>query len=219
AGGGGGARGAPAAMGEGVGRYADFGAASFQAWHPLRQEMLVLTRFADTNQVHRVRMPGGDRRQLTFFPDRVAFASFPRRGNGDAFVFAKDEGGGEFFQLYRYDAATGAVTLLTDGKSRNTDAVFSSRGDRLAYSSTRRKGKEHDLYVVRPSDPRTDRRLAELEGGGWSALEWSPDDKSLVVGQFVSVNESYLWLFDAATGERRLLTPRGEGESVGYFGG
>ena len=50
--------------------------------------------------------------------DRVAGAHFPPT-NGDFFVFSKDIGGGEFFQGYRFDLATGAVTLLTDGKSRN----------------------------------------------------------------------------------------------------
>ena len=59
--------------------------------------MLVLTRFGDTNQVHRVKMPGGDRTQLTFFPDRVATAAYPPKG-GDFFVFSKDVGGNEFFQ-------------------------------------------------------------------------------------------------------------------------
>ncbi len=206
----------PTTIADAVGRYADFRAASFQAWHPQRREMLVLTRFGDTNQVHRVRMPGGDRTQLTFFPDRVASASFPPKG-GDFFVFSKDVGGGEFFQSYRYDLATGGVTLLTDGKSRNTGGAWSNAGDRVAYSSTRRNGKDTDLYVIKPADPKTDRRVAEVEGGGWGAIDWSPDDKTLVVGQFLSINESYLWLLDVVGGERKLLTPKGEGEPVAYF--
>ena len=45
----------------------------------------------------------------------------------------KDVGGGEFFQLYRYDLATGDMTLLTDGKSRNVrpKVVVSGRSLRL----------------------------------------------------------------------------------------
>jgi dipeptidyl aminopeptidase/acylaminoacyl peptidase len=208
----------PSSVAEAVGRYADFRAASFQAWNPAKREMLVLTRFGDTNQVHRVKMPGGDRTQLTFFPDRVSGASFPPAGRGDFFVFSKDVGGGEFFQLYRYDVATAAVTLLTDGKSRNTGGAWSTKGEAIAYSSTRRNGKDSDLYVMSPADPRTDRRLAEVEGGGWGVLDWSPDDKTVVVGEFLSVNESHLWLFDVATGERKRLTPKREGEPAGYFG-
>ena len=39
-------------------------------------EILVATRFADTNQVHYVSRAGGARTQLTFFPDRVEGAVF-----------------------------------------------------------------------------------------------------------------------------------------------
>ena len=82
----------------------------------------------------------------------------------DSFVFSKDIGGGEFYQLYRYDEATGAVTLLTDGKSRNTDEVWSNDGKQLAYGSTRRDGKDVDIWLsepAHPDDPKTNRLLAQ----------------------------------------------------------
>src|SRR3954451_15314170 len=46
-----------------VARYTDFRAATFQAWHPARREMLIATRFADVVQAHRVRAPGAARYQ------------------------------------------------------------------------------------------------------------------------------------------------------------
>ncbi len=122
----------------------------------------------------------------------------------------------EFFQAYRYDLPTGAITLLTDGRSRNTGGAWSTAGDRIAYASTRRNGRDTDLYVMAPTDPQTDRKLAEVEGGGWFPADWSPDDRRILVAEEVSVNESYLWLFDAATGERRLLTPKGGTDKVAY---
>src|SRR5580693_1260865 len=130
----------PASLAESVGRYSEFRAASFTSWHPTRREMLIETRFADTAQVHQVKFPGGARTQLTFFPDRVAGAVY-QPVNGDSFLIMKDVGGGEFFQLYRYDLATGDVTLLTDGKSRNLRGPWSSGGGQIAYMSTRRTGK------------------------------------------------------------------------------
>ena len=66
----------PAEIAEGVGRYTEFRSASLAGWHPVKREMLISTRFGDTPQVHEVRMPGGARRQLTFFPDRVGEASW-----------------------------------------------------------------------------------------------------------------------------------------------
>ncbi|HET6282800.1 MAG TPA: prolyl oligopeptidase family serine peptidase [Polyangia bacterium] len=203
--------------------YSDSRSAALLSWHPRRREMLVSTRFAETAQVHRLAAPGGARTQLTFFPDRVAAALYPPdpARAAEYFVFSKDTGGGEFFQIYRYDQRGngGKVTLLTDGKSRNLMGPFSRAGDRLAYTSTRRNNKDTDLYVIDPRDPASDRRLAEVEGGGWSPLDWSPDGKRLLVSQYISVNESYLWIFDGTTGDRALLTAKAGGEPVRYEGG
>src|SRR5947209_12966388 len=207
----------PASLAEEVRRYTEFRTAGLASWHPVRREMLISTRFGDTPQIHLVRMPGGARTQLTFFPERVTGASF-RPKTGDSFVFSKDVGGSEFFELYRYDIQTGDVTLLTDGKSRNTDPLWSHDGTRLVSGSTRRNGRDVDLYVVNPTDPKSDRQLMQLEGGGWGALDWSPDDKRLLVLENISANEPYIWLADSATGEKKLLTPKGWAEKVDYSG-
>ena len=203
---------------EQVGRYTEARAAAFVDWHPTKPEALILTRFADTPQVHLLTQPGGARTQLTFFPDRVNNATMDPRGGG-FFIFSKSAGGNEFNQNYRYDFATGEVTLLTDGKSRNSEPVWSSKGDRFAYTSTRRDGTDDDIYLESPNDTKSDRMLAEVKGGGWQAEDWSPDDKQLVVLEEISANESYLWLFDTTSGERKELTPRPApgAETVAYF--
>ncbi len=208
----------PAALAEKVGRYTEFRAAVLVDWHPTKRELLIGTRFADTNQVHAVKMPGGARTQLTFFPDRVEGAAYEPT-EGKFFVFHKGTGGAEFFQNYRYDLVTGDVTLLTDGKSRNSMPIFSRDGKRIAYSSTRRTGTDTDLYTTDPRDPKTDKLFAEVKGGGWEPMDWSPDGKQLLVLEFVSINESYLWLFDAQTGQKTELTPRRpEGSEKVFYG-
>jgi dipeptidyl aminopeptidase/acylaminoacyl peptidase len=209
----------PAALAADVDRYGNFRAAAVSSWHPTKHEMLIGTRFADTLQVHLVKFPGGARTQLTFFPDAARGASF-QPANGESFVYSKDRGGDEFYQLYRYDIATGAITLLTDGKSRNTGHVWSNAGDRLAYNSTRRDGENVDLYIVKPDDAKSDHMLAQLHGGGWAAADWSPDDQTILVSEGISANESYLWLFEASSGKMTAVTPRSEkGEQVAYNGG
>ena len=180
--------------------------------------MLISTRFADVPQIHLVKMPGGDRTQLTFFPERVSGGSY-NPVHGKYFVFSKDVGGGEWFQNYRYDLATGDVTLLTDGKSRNGLGTWSDDGTRMAYGSTRRTGKDVDIYTIDPASPGTDKLLLQVEGGGWSPSGWSPDGKKLLVMEYISVNESYIWLVDALTGDKTLLTPKGGKEQVSYGGG
>ena len=205
----------PASIAEAVGRYTEFRSAALVSWHPTRREMLIQTRFGDTPQLHEVRSPLGARRQLTFFPDRVQNASWPRH-SPDYFVFAKDKGGDEFSQLYRLDVATGAITMISSGgRSQNGLGPWSHQGDRMAFGSTRRNGADRDIYVVDPKHPSGARLLLELEGGGWSAASWSPDDKKLAVVEGISVNESYLWIADVATGEKTLLTPKGA-EPVAY---
>jgi dipeptidyl aminopeptidase/acylaminoacyl peptidase len=177
--------------------------------------MLISTRFAETPQLHLVSLPGGERRQLTFYTDAVRVGRFHPNG-GDYVVFSKDIGGGEWYQLYRLDLATGNITLLTDGKSRNSLGPWSSQGDQIAYTSTRRTGKDTDLWVMNPADAKSDHLLTKLEGGGWQPLDWSPDDKQILLLEELSINESYLWLVDTATGEKTALTPRDAKEKVSY---
>ena len=202
----------PATLADAAGSYR---AASLVDWHPTRREMLIATRFGDTPQLHVVKMPEGSRQQLTFFPDAVTSARFHPK-TGDYIVFSKDIGGGEWYQLYRYEVKSGDVQLLTDGKSRNLLGPWSSKGDRIAYMSTRRTGKDTDLWVMDPSDPKSDRLLTQLEGGGWQPLDWSPDDKHILLEEELSINESYLWLVDSITGEKTALTPRDSKEQISY---
>jgi dipeptidyl aminopeptidase/acylaminoacyl peptidase len=206
----------PAAIAEKANQYGEFRSAGLQDWDPVKREMLIGTRFADVPQIHRVKMPGGDRTQLTFFPDRTGGAHFGPKG--DYFTFSKDIGGGEWFQIYRYDLATGNVTLLTDGKSRNTGRSFAHHDNRFAYSSTRRTGQDTDIWIMDPTNPKTDKMLLQLQGGGWGVADWSPDNKSLLIVEGISANKSNLWLADVATGEKKLVTPKSDGE-VAYSGG
>jgi len=204
----------PVKIAEETARYGESRAAALYGWHPMRHEILIGTRFGDTVQVHSVAMPTGARRQLTFYPDRVLSAAW--LPNGDSFIFQKDTGGGEWYQLYRYQMAGGAVTLLTDGKSRNESYLLAHKSSRLVYSSTQRTGKDTDLWTMDAADPVTAHMLLQVEGGGWMPLAWSPDNRQIVVSHYISINESYLWLIDAATGEKKALTPKGAGEPVAY---
>jgi dipeptidyl aminopeptidase/acylaminoacyl peptidase len=208
----------PVALAEAVERYSHNRPAAFDGWHPTRREMLVSTRFADTRQIHRVRSPGGARFQLTFFSDSVTGGSY-QPTSGDCFVFSKDKSGDENYQNYRYDFATGETTLLTDGKSRNQLGIWSHAGDRMAYGSTRRNGKDVDFYLINPNNPKDDRLLCTNEGGGWYALDWSPDDHTLLAAEELSVNQGFLWLVDTTSGQKTALTPHEKTELISYSGG
>lgn len=208
----------PLSLVEQADRYTQYRTASLQSWHPTRREMLISTRFGDTFQAHRVSQPLGTRYQLTFFDEGVSRVSY-QPTDGDYFVFSKDESGNEVNQTYRYDLATGAVTRLTDGVSRNSSGVWSTAGDRLVYTSNRRNGADTDLYIINPQEPESDRLLAEVSGGGWFPTDWSPDDHQIAVIEYLSINETYLWLFDVETGERTRITDKNGEEAVAYLDG
>lgn len=178
--------------------------------------MLITTRFGDAPQIHEVSTPGGARRQLTFLPEPVSAASYQPK-EGRFIVFSQDKGGGEFFQFYRFDPDDGRITLLTDGKSRNTGARWSTSGKWLAYSSTRRTDRDTDIYIMDPAKPGNDRLLLELSGGGWSVADWSDDDEKIAVLEYVSINESFIWIVDIKPGAKKLATPKGA-EKVSWNG-
>ena len=204
----------PKSLATEVGRYREFRQARFLDWHPVRKEMLIGTRRGNTNQLHQLQFPGGARRQLTFYNDNV-FVGRYQPTHGRYLVFSRDSGGNEQYQNYRYDLDTGAVTLTTDGKSRNSRGVWSRKGNRMAYTSTRRNGTDTDLYTIDPSEPKTDRLVARLSGGGWSPLDWSPDERRILLREYISINESYMWIVDTETGEKTPVTPR-SGAQVFY---
>jgi dipeptidyl aminopeptidase/acylaminoacyl peptidase len=211
----------PVSIADQTARYRDSRSASLFSWNPVKRELLIGTRFADTNQVHLVKIPGGERQQLTFFPDRVLSAEF-EPVTGASFVFSKDIGGGEWYQLYRYDMASGDITLLTDGKSRNSQSLFEhphpGGGSRIAYTSTRRTGQDTDLYTMDIHQPKTDRMLTELKGGGWGPTDWSPDGSHLLLLEELSINQSNLYLVDTASGEKKQITPAQQPGAQVYYG-
>jgi dipeptidyl aminopeptidase/acylaminoacyl peptidase len=207
----------PAKLAADVRRYTESRSALLSAWHPIRRELLISTRFGNTPQIHRVATPLGARTQLTFFDEPIGGASYePTQGR--YFLFSRDIGGNEFGQLYRYDRADGRITLLTDGgRSQNGDTIWSSKGDRFAYGSTGRNGTDRDIYVMDPLNPASGKQLLEVKGGGWGASDWSPDDRQLLVGEFLSVNQSRYHLVDVASGRSTPLIPD-ERDTVAYSG-
>lgn len=184
-----------------VQQYQNARAASFASWHPRKREMLISTRFGDTNQAHYLSQPGGARRQLTFFAERVAPSAMHRGQSENFFLFSMDAGGSEFYQYYRFDLASGRHHLLSDGKSRNSAAVLNHRGDHFIYSSTKRNGRDSDLYTASPLGD-ADETLVVEASGTYFATAWSGDDSSVAVVRYASANETAAFVLDVAT--RRL---------------
>lgn len=207
----------PSSLAESAQRYSGFREADFSDWNSTKREMQVVTRSGDTLQVHKVAAPGAAPQQLTFFPDNVyGWTLRFQPVKGRSFIFGKDSGGNELYQYYRYDLATGKSTLLTDGLSRNVGLIWSHSGDRIAYSSTRRNGKDADIWIADPYNPKSARMLTQAEGGGWFCTDWSNDGRKILLRNQKSSTDYDLWVVDVATGRRTLVTPKPSGESIFY---
>ena len=176
--------------------------ASFLGW--IGDGILIGTRFGNTTQLHRVETPLGARRQITFFDEPVGAAHVGPLPAPASFIYSRDIGGSEFYQLFRFDLATGDSALLTDGKSRYSSVVWSKGGKRFAYTTTERNGVDWDIHI---QDLARNTTVALAAGGsGWRATDWSPEGASLLAIRYVSINESYLYEVDIQTGSvTRLL--------------
>ncbi len=192
--------------------YMEYRTASFVDWDPKSRAMLISTRFADTSQLHRVASPMGQREQLTFAGEPVYSARYAP--DGSALLFEKDSGGNEVNQIYAL--TKGGPELLSDGKSRNNLGPWSSSGKLVAFGSNKRTGLYNDIYLMDPTHPESARMLIASTGGGWFPIDFSPDDKQLLVFNYVSVSDNQLYLIDIAKGTSRKLTD--SNKPVGYDG-
>jgi len=192
-------------------QYQNVRSAGFTGWHPEGKGLYVVTRFGETSQIHYVAEPGGARRQLTFFNEPVGGAAIRPAGQAPGFLFTKDVGGSEFYQIFHFNLNTGEYIMITDGSSRNGGPLWSNKGDCFAYYSTARNGRDWDIYVATVAKP--EEAEVKLIGGGgayWFPLDWAPDDRRLLVQKYISINESFLYILDLATGELTQVNPSDE---------
>jgi len=191
-----------------VKKYSETRGASLASIHPLQEEIIITTRFGSTNQLHRVNQAMGARKQITFFDEPVNGGDYEPT-KGDYLIYSRDAGGNEFGQLYKLDLKTLQSTLLTDGgRSQNGGVTWKNDGSGFYFSSTKRNGGDRDIYFMNPNDPQSVKLILEVKGGGWGISDISDDGKQLLVGEYVSANESHLWLLDTETGKNSEITNR-----------
>ena len=196
-------------------QYSNVRGAGFRGWSPQGDGILISTRFGNSSQLHRVYTPGGRREQITFFEEPVSGGLIPKAKDG-SLLLSISAGGNENYQIHLLDQATFTTELLTDGKSRNRINVIRDDGSQIIIASNRRNGRDTDLYLADPRQPRSMTLIFPTEREYWYAADWSQDGKKLLLGRYVSINESYFAWFDLATKERTdLKLPGGEKASIG----
>ena len=193
--------------------YTSMSSYGLAGWHPSRREIWAKAITPSYTGIAKVEAPGESPQVEVLFPANIYEVYYSP--NAKAAVYVKDADGNEQFQVYSYEPSSRKSTLLSDGKSRNTEPVWSNKGDWVIYSSNRRNGTDTDLYVVKAFEPNTTRLLAQ-DKGYLKVFDWSPDDRQALFYNWLSANESYLYTVDVTSGEKTLLTPTTGSDKVSY---
>lgn len=200
----------PKSLGQAIKKYSEGRNASLADIHPNGKEILAVTRFGSTNQLHNIITPMGARKQITFFEEPVNTASYEPT-KGEYLVYSKDTGGNEFGQLYSLNLKTMESKLLTDGgRSQNGGVTWKKDGSGFYFTSTKRNGGDRDIYYMNPLKPEETQSVLELKGGGWGINDISNDNKKLLITEYVSANDSYLYIYDLDTKKLEPITDRKE---------
>ena len=194
----------PAELSAALSRYQNIRSARFSGWAEDGKAIYIKTRFSAVSQLHRLDKPGGARIQLTFADNPVAEVA--GQPNGRLLAYTRDRGGDEFDQLLVLDPENGLNRRLSDGQSLNNRVVWDRQGERVAYRSTRRNGRSNDIWIqgIEPSDTATLLHEA-TDGALWKPVDFSRDGQTLLIQQFISVVDSYIWLKKLPHGELQRL--------------
>ncbi len=208
----------PADISDNLNRYQNVRSAGFVEWTADGESILIRTRFGDVSQLHRVSMPMGARKQITFFDEPIG--SVQRKPESDELTFTMDAGGNEFAQIFLLDPAEGESEMLTDGESRNGSVTWDSAGQQIAYLSTARNGKTNDVWMMDVSEPESKEVVFEARDGTyWFPVEFSESDDLLIIGNYVSIVNSSYYVLDLKSGETTDLRGGGENPSVNSAAG
>jgi dipeptidyl aminopeptidase/acylaminoacyl peptidase len=118
-----------------------------------------------------------------------------------------DRGGNENGQLYYQRVGEPAARLLTDGKSINGAPLWSNTGREIAFFTTARDGVSHDIDIVDPESGSLPHLAVSGDSASWYPLDWSPDDRKLLVLKLVSAAEAHLYVVDLSDGQKREIDP------------
>jgi dipeptidyl aminopeptidase/acylaminoacyl peptidase len=181
---------------------------SVVTWMPDGSGMLVQgRRMILESRLHTLAEPGGEPVLLPQIPRNVAGI---HSGLGREYmVLGWDTDGDEQHRLYRWDLGDTEPVLLTSEAERAMFGAFEPDGQRFVYATTRRNGKDVDIYVMDAFDPKSDRLLLEGEGA-WSIHGWSRSTNELLLLHRVTNRRNEIYVLDVATTSLRQVTDHGE---------
>lgn len=174
-------------------------------WDATRRELL-LKGLSSATWISSIDAPGASPRITTYIQASGIYDVY-FQPQGKYIAYTRDSNGNEAFQLYLYNVQSGDSSLLSDGKSRNTEPVWSPSSEMIIYSSSPSGAQGVSLRFINPFDPKSDRLLVQTTGGYLKAYDWSPDNKQATYCDFTSNTVSSLWIVDVANGAKTRVSP------------
>jgi dipeptidyl aminopeptidase/acylaminoacyl peptidase len=168
-------------------------------------QIVIATRFGEGDELHVVDQALGARRQMTFIREPVLRGAFSPDPNHNAFFYSADLGVDGTAQLYYQRVGDPTARRLTDGKSIAGGALWSASGREIAFSAIARDTGSCDIDIIDPDSG----ALPRLAAGNECAdpLDWSTDDRKLLLRRHVSAYEQSLYILDLGTGQKREVDP------------
>lgn len=195
----------PASLAREVQPYMGIYGLPLAGWDPVKREVW-LKGLSSVTWISTITSPGAEPKIGTYLQAGGIYDVY-YQPQGKYISYTRDNDGNETFQLYLYSIESRTTTLLSDGKSRNTEPVWSNSGESIIYSSSPTGAQGVSLRIINPFEPKSDRLLLQSAGGYLKAYDWSPDNKQAVYCDFTSNTTSTLWLIDVATGVKTPLSP------------
>ena len=203
----------PQRISDDISRYQNIRSGSFQNFNEDGTEMYISTRFGNVSQLHKVKKPGGARFQLTYFEEPIG--SINRQPDGEVIAFTMDAKGNENAQVFILNPKNGEYKMLTDGISRNGSPVWSEDGEKIAYRSNKRNGASNDVWITSVDDKNKSEMILESQDGtSWGAIDWSNDNKKILIQNYISVSNSKIYSVDVESKTKSLIIGSNDKKSV-----
>jgi len=138
----------------------------------------------------------GEKTQVTSSPWRDRYQVYSP--DGKLLAYVSDETGEE--QVWLYDIAAGTRRKLTEQPFPKSEPVWSPNAQKLAYTGDNR------IFEVAVSGGGP-RELAHNPAGGYSLLQYAPDNAWLLYGRRDADQNADVYLFDPATRAEYDVTP------------
>jgi len=164
-------------------------------------------------QAWSVDLERGSPQQLTFYEDRVGSVSSAAKK--DAFVFTKDKGGDERFQLFLLEKSGSELHQLTDSPqvihefgstwlTALTGSAWSPSEDSILFSSNARDGAYFDIYTMSLKTKKV--KLVHHSDYTNFGIDWSPDGESILMWRVYAPFNQDLFLVGAKDHDIQYLT-------------